>query len=251
MISSSSPHNNIQRDLLAELSQIISAHDMHMRMVRNNMDDDDLFVTSSDTLKLKVTKKEREYQRSPLGMPSGDKKLIDDFSCSDYSSDPIDNYEIESSIRYRNYKYNNDVAHHCQKLLKITAYPTVAQITILVHEIRRSDSTNSQELDVIKRKSLQWFRKRREYLALKVYNVCDELMESVWDAVVARSEVENDSNKLTYDATVDEIVSDDLLMMTIFEAAKLPVKDKTNGVSFVRRKVKDYFNKLCIRTTNN
>lgn len=233
--------NAIQRDLLAEIAQIINSTAAAASSLDYNDDVSDDYNCVIGAQKSKIPKK--EYRRSPLAMPTPSSSQYS--YCPLEDSSEVDNYEIESSTKFRNYKNNNDVAYHCQKLLKITAYPTVAQITILVHEIKRSDASNTQELDVIKRKALQWFRKRREYLALKVYNVCDELMESVWDAVVARSP------KLTYDATVEEIVSDEALMLTIFEAAKLPVKDQTNGLSFVRRKVKDYFNKLCTRTINS
>ena len=251
-------YDNSNRDLLKEISEIISAHDMRIRILNGNRESpryDNWEWSQSESITLKdienVPKNKKRYQRSPLCRDYESMPTISDNSSDYLDSDPIssdpDDYISNETKRLRNYKNDNEIAQHCQKILKITAYPTVAQITVLVHEISRTDSTNSQELDLIRRKSLQWFRKRREYLALKVYNVCDELMESVWDAVVARTHQQN----LTYEGTVEEIVADDLLMETIFEASKLPIKDKRNGISFVRRKVKDFFNKLCTKTIQN
>lgn len=266
IISSSykkSHHRSIsQRDLLSEINHIIKEQSIKIGDKPNNYqfnyEDDHLEddhdenerVQEISILTQKTNSPKKQYRRSPLGY---DNKFmppdIADIGEEVNNSDSVDNYEIESSVKFRNYKNNNDVAFHCQKLLKITAYPTVAQITILIHEIIRSQPANSQEIDLVKKKVLQWFRKRREYLALKVYNVCDELMESVWDTIVAQADVSR-ITKLSYDEIVEVIVSDDYLMEVIFKAAKLPVKDETNGISFVRRKVKDYFNKLCTRAND-
>jgi hypothetical protein len=47
---------------------------------------------------------------------------------------------------------------------------------------------------------------------------------------------------------VEEIVSDIILMTEIVKVSKLPVKDEANALNFVRRKVRDYFTKLCSKT---
>ena len=225
-----------KRDLLTEISALISSHEIYIATQENIQED-------TQNNKIFATKK-KEYRKSPLGL--GREMVAPDASKSD--SNPGNSIESEEAVKYRKYKRNNEIAHHCQKLLKVTAYPSVAQITLLVHQIINTSSGESKpiatEIDSIRSIVLQWFRKRREYLASKVYNVCDELMGDVWMAVLMRAESAGIS-PLSYDSTVEEIVSDAAFMKGIFHASDLPIKDETNGISFVKRKVKDYFTKLC------
>lgn len=238
--SSSSSHRRqrsqtIQRDILAELSHIISAHDMHMRMLRaNNVDIDAEYSALNKPNSPKSPK--AEYRRSPLGqdhMPSKPEPESD---------------ADQDNFKYRKYKNNGEVAKQCQKLLQITAYPTVAQITSLVHKIAQIDP-NTMEINEIKSTVLLWFRKRREYLAAKVYNSCDDLMGVAWTQTIEAMQAAGMS-PINYDAVVEEIVSDQILMKEIVRITKLPVKDQSNALSFARRKVRDYFTKLCSKTSS-
>ena len=194
--------------------------------------------------------KSKEYRRSPLGRTMDEVNVNE--SANNKQKSESQSLEIpetlaaDESFKFRKYKKNNEIARHCQKLLKVTAYPSVAQITLLIHQIATSTAENN-EIDSIRPIVLQWFRKRREYLAAKVYSVCDELMGDIWTAVVMRAESAGMS-PISYDSTVEEIVSDNGLMKGILQAADLPIKNETNGVSFVKRKVKDYFTKLCSKS---
>lgn len=231
-----SPSCHSKRNLLTEISALITAHEMYM----GRLDEDN---------QLKVTKK-KEYCRSPLG------KEIQKESDIPTMPPVIDNdSEQPENFKFRKYKNNNEIAHHCQKLLKVTAYPSVAQITVLIHQINSTLTPNtmessSNELNTIRSIILQWFRKRREYLASKVYSVCDELMGDIWMSVLMRCEASG-ILPISYDSTVEEIISDDSLMKGIFHASDLPIKDEENGINFVKRKVKDYFTKLCSKVPIN
>lgn len=226
-----------KRDLLTGISELISAHEIYMANIKDARNSG---VTKSN--------KSKEYRRSPLG------RTMDEINETASNKQKAESHSLEtpetfaadeSSFKFRKYKKNNEIARHCQKLLKVTAYPSVAQITLLIHQIAMS--TDNNEIDSIRPIVLQWFRKRREYLASKVYSVCDELMGDIWTAVVMRIESAGMS-PISYDSTVEEIVSDSGLMKGILQAADLPIKDETNGVSFVKRKVKDYFTKLCSKS---
>lgn len=223
-----------QRDLLAEISEIISAHDMQVRTLPyNNLNIDEECYALNKQNPPKCPK--AEYRRSPLGqgqdhMPTDQPKEGDE----------------QESFKYRKYKNNGEVKNQCQKLLQITAYPTVAQVTALVHRISQIDP-NTMEINEIKSTVLHWFRKRREYLASKVYAACDDLMGVIWTQ--AMENLHNTGvSQITYDLVVEEIVSDIILMTEIVKVSKLPVKDEANALNFVRRKVRDYFTKLCSKT---
>lgn len=223
-----------QRDLLAELKQIINAHDMHVKMLRaNNVDIDEEYSALNKPNSPKSPK--AEYRRSPLGQDQMPTKAKE----SDYAGD-------QDNFKYRKYKNNGEVKNQCQKLLQITAYPTVAQITALVHRITQIDP-NTMEINEIRSTVLQWFRKRREYLASKVYSVCDDLMDEAWNQALAVVQSAGTSS-ITYESVVEEVICDTVLMNQIVKSAKLPVKDEANALSFVRRKVRDYFTKLCTKT---
>ena len=232
-----------KRDLLTEISELISAHEIYMANIKDAQNSG---VTKSKNAKSK------EYRRSPLGRTMDEVNLNESANNKQKSESQTletpaspETLAEDESFKFRKYKKNNEIARHCQKLLKVTAYPSVAQITLLIHQI--ATSTENNEIDSIRPIVLQWFRKRREYLAAKVYSVCDELMGDIWTAVVMRAESAGMS-PISYDSTVEEIVSDNGLMKGILQAADLPIKDETNGVSFVKRKVKDYFTKLCSKS---
>lgn len=239
ILPTSSKHSRPSRDLLAEMSSIISAHQMHMRMLHANSIKEDNTQNQQENPP-KLSKK--AYQKSPLSkevdllMPTS-KVDEDHVDIEDFNSDEI------VSVKIRKYNKNNNVAYHCQKLLKITAYPSVTQLAILIHQI--SQQSDGIGLNEIKSLVLLWFRKRREYLAKKVYSACDDLMLDVWET---KTSEESDSIPLSYDQTVNLIISDTILMEKIVKISKLPVKDEVNALDFVRKKVGDYFMKLCSKT---
>ena len=223
-----------QRDFLAELSEIINAHDLHVITLRaNNVDIDAEYSALNNQNSPKTQTPKTEYRRSPLGqdhMPTEQPKISSD----------------QENFKYRKYKNNGEVKNQCQRLLQFTAYPTVAQVTALVHRITQIDP-NTMEINEIKSTVLHWFRKRREYLASKVYAVCDDLMGVIWSQAMGNLQAAGVS-QITYDLIVEEIVTDTVLMEEILKVAKLPVKDGINALNFVRRKVRDYFTKLCSKT---
>lgn len=225
-----------KRDLITEISSLLYAHEMHIenqRRLKDNAQNNNKLVTER-----------KEYQPSPLGRREMGESRDNPQSPPNQPIEPSKSAGQEEDFKFRKYKNNNEIAHHCQKLLKVTAYPSVAQITLLIHQIVAATTGSPSELNSVKSIVLQWFRKRREYLASKVYSVCDELMGDVWMAVLMRAEAAG-CGPLSYDSTVDEIISDGALMTGIFHASDLPIKDEINGVNFVKRKVKDYFTKLC------
>lgn len=217
----------------------------------------------------KINTNTREYIRSPL---SGGEvlQILMVNRINELLENQKQEIEIEDDdnepLKLRKYKCNNYIAGYCQRLMKITAYPSVAQLTVLCHQIKLSDGSGGHfhlEIDEIKSKVLQWFRKRREYLSTKVYNVCDEHMEQVWirtclhfqstkdldsDFDDEKKKKDQTQHNITYDMVIEEIVKNDFLMQQVLNEAKLPIKNVDNAMSFVRRKVKDYFTKLCTKT---
>lgn len=158
---------------------------------------------------------------------------------------------VEQRGRYRRYKRNNEIAHHCQKLLKVTAYPSMAQITLLIHQINASTSKklpHAMSPDEIRATILHWFRKRREYLASKIYEICDMRMKIVWAITQKQLIIERGLLNPTHDQIVHDIVENDGLMREIMISGKLPILNHANCVEFVRKKVGDYFTKLCTKT---
>ena len=238
IIASRRHSKNNQHDLFAELSQIISAHDMHVRMLLANNVDVDAEYSALNSLNSPKSLPKSEYRRSPLGQ---------DHMPTEQPPPKAAKIEQEQeSFKYRKYKNNSEVKNQCQRLLQFTAYPTVAQVTALVHRITQIDP-NTMEINEIKSTVLHWFRKRREYLASKVYAVCDDLMGVIWTQAVENLRAAG-VPQITYDLVVEEIVCDTILMAEIVKSAKLPVKDETNALNFVRKKVRDYFTKLCSKT---
>lgn len=151
---------------------------------------------------------------------------------------------------FRRYKKNNEIACYCQRLLRHTVYPTPSQIAALIHVLIVAESRHHQTSDISSPTSspatlrtliLEWFRKRREYLATKVYRVCDDVMANVWSEVLDEAAPAS----LSFEETVHRISTNETVIATILERVRLPVVDETAARAFVQRKVEDYFTKLC------
>lgn len=221
--------NNIEFDFITLLLDIIKSSD-------------DFFPKSRQ---IYTTQKNVPYKKSPLSLDPNQMPNIK----ADHQAKQIkatdDEGEIDEEVgKFRKYKKNNEIAQQCQKLLRITAYPTVAQLTQLVDQIAQSSAVNNMKISEIRSAVLHWFRKRREYMASKVYSVCDDVMTDAWMGTI-NSALEADQVSPNYEKTVEMILSDGILIDTIVLKSKIPVKNHQSARNFVQRKVRDYFTKLC------
>lgn len=152
---------------------------------------------------------------------------------------PID----EGACKMRRYKANNDLAHFCQQLMSHTATPNCDQLNQLVHDycVQHGDPGNPRQ---VRSKVKEWFRKRREYMASKIYRACDELMSGFWEDMVRLKHDQLTSQ--AYQEIVGHIVADDVIVDHVAHAASLPIFDLDGLRAFVRKKIRDYFDKLCV-----
>ena len=234
-------------------SNFFSAREIHASFWEHNEENNQnyqILPNSNYGQEIITNRNNNTYKRSPLSqdenhMAVKSRKSLQEGDELNLNDEPL---------KYRRYKRNNEVAHHCQRLLNITAYPTVAQLTILIHQISQSTrqkiaDQSPSELDSIRSTVLQWFRKRREYLAAKIYNICDERMGEAWLRICKQANEDSEMAKeLSYEEIVEEIIKDDEIMSEVFIMARLPITDPVNGLCFVKRKVKDYFMKLCTKS---
>jgi hypothetical protein len=147
------------------------------------------------------------------------------------------------AIKYRRYKSNNALAHECQRLLALTATPTPDQLASLVQKyLIRNGHDPSVQSHRVRALVKEWFRKRREYLASKIYRVCDELMPALWSDLSASAADRSSS----YDQLVELIVDDELVVECVRLESKLPITVDEAAREFVRQKIRDYFYKLCV-----
>lgn len=233
-----------------KFSNIVSAREIHARFWERKEESNQnyqILPNSNYGQEIITNRNNNTYRRSPLSQ--------DEHHMAVKNSDESDELDLNGEpLKYRRYKRNNEVAHHCQRLLNITAYPTVAQLTILIHQISQSTrqkiaDQSPSELDSIRSTVLQWFRKRREYLAAKIYNICDERMGEAWLRICKRANEDSEiGRELSYEEIVEEIIKDDEIMSEVLIMARLPINDTANGLCFVKRKVKDYFMKLCSKS---
>ena len=86
---------------------------------------------------------------------------------------PVKNRGIQQSARGRKYHNTNLLAQYCQEVLSKTAHPSLAHISEIVAKLHSPGGPTEKKLKSLIR---EWFRKRREYMATKIYRSCERLL---------------------------------------------------------------------------
>ncbi len=143
----------------------------------------------------------------------------------------------------KRYKKNEIVARFCQITLKHTAYPSPDQI----HQLQQAiNGAYLREYDYfppqgqLRSQIKEYFRKRREYMTSKIYAACDDVMTSWWQATLNEM-----SPDVTYDEVVKQIVESEKYMNLLMFMIRLPVTNEDAVKSFIKKRVVDYFYKMC------
>ncbi len=131
--------------------------------------------------------------------------------------------------RGRRYKTNNVVAQVCSRFLQKTANPRPQDLNEIVHQISHAEDLMLQETEKkLKSQVREWFRKRREYLAAKIYRSCDRLLPKAM----------GDRDAWTM---ANEVCKNETIISLISLEAKLPMQLDEEKFAFVREKIKDYY----------
>ena len=157
---------------------------------------------------------------------------------------PIKKLEIKNqTTRGRKYQNSNLLAQFCQILLNSTAHPNLNQIADFVYQLK-SNSSNSNNNSSISEKKLrsavrEWFRKRREYMATKIYRSCQRLLPK---------EVPKDQNISDF---LKSVHSNETIIGIIMLEAKLPMQYEKEKIDFVKEKITDFYLKYPQRKLRN
>ena len=141
--------------------------------------------------------------------------------------------------RGRRYHNTNLLAQYCQEVLSITAHPSLTQIDEIVDKLKES---NSDHIACKKLRSSvrEWFRKRREYMATKIYKSCQRLLPS--NAPVEKEEI---------DRFIKKIHKNSALLGIIMLESHLPMTSEKEKVTFVKEKIVDFYMKYPTRRKRN
>lgn len=159
--------------------------------------------------------------------------------------------ENNHPIRIRRYKKNNLIARYCQVLLKRTAYPSLDELSRLqlaitsAFEKEFGSSVPLPSASSLRSQIKEWFRKRREYMSFKIYSVCDKMMEGWWEAALAELDDNQQGIAVTYAQVVQFIVYSDEHIEVLRQLARLPITNPDMSKAFIRKRVEDYFYKIC------
>ena len=146
-----------------------------------------------------------------------------------------------ASSRGRKYHNTNLLAQYCQEVLYVTAHPSLCQIGNIVEKLKNSGS-NLQEKKL--RSSVrEWFRKRREYMASKIYRSCQRLLPACPFKGGKQSE------KMTN--FLYKVHSNTSLIGIIMLESKLPMQSETEQLDFIKEKVTDFYLKYPQRKLRN
>lgn len=158
-------------------------------------------------------------------------------------------YQPQQS-RGRKYLNTNLLARFCQEVLQITAHPSLVQISEIVDRLKMSSSsTNNNNISEKKLRSSvrEWFRKRREYMATKIYRSCKRLLPPCPFKTKESEKMTNFLRKVH--------ANSDLIGIIMLES-KLPMQSEREKLDFVKEKVTDFYlkypqRKLRNRSSNN
>lgn len=142
--------------------------------------------------------------------------------------------------RGRRYHNTNLLAQYCQEVLAITAHPTLSQIDGIVEKLKESDDTNHVAFKKLRSSVREWFRKRREYMATKVYKSCQRLLPP--NAPEDKEEI---------DRFIKKIHKNSALIGIIMLESHLPMASEKEKIAFVKEKIVDFYMKYPARRKRN
>lgn len=146
--------------------------------------------------------------------------------------------EAHKSSRGRKYHNSNLLAHHCQQLLKKTAHPSLTQIDEVVDKL--NDLQSSHKTCKKLRSSIrEWFRKRREYMATKIYKSFQRLLPEAPDV------------KDEIDRFIKKVHKNTALLGIIILESHLPMEGEKERIDFVKEKIVDFYLKYPARRRRN
>jgi hypothetical protein len=148
-----------------------------------------------------------------------------------FSENEIDIFNNNSHRKFRKYKSNSIIADICQKEIRNNLYPQAADISNMVENIMRIQKITNSKSEEKKIRSLirEWFRKRREYLAGKVYRSCEILLP-----------LNPDEGESITDL-VNRCLSNDSIIKKVILNSKLPIDNEHVKRQFVNQKVTDFY----------
>jgi hypothetical protein len=153
-------------------------------------------------------------------------------------SQNILNHQAPRGRRYHN---TNLLAQYCQEILAITAHPSISQIDGIVDKLKEPEESNHVTRCKKLRSSIrEWFRKRREYMATKVYKSCQRLLPSV--APDEKEEI---------DKFIKKIHKNSSLIGIIMLESHLPMASEKEKIAFVKEKIVDFYMKYPARRRRN
>ena len=149
-----------------------------------------------------------------------------------HSKSQLEPFSMRANALARGRKYHNSntLAQYCQELLSVTAHPDLNQIMEIVGKLKRSPYASSSTDKKLKSSIREWFRKRREYMATKVYRSCQRLLPAV----------PNDSGNNIEDI-INSIHKNEPLIAIIAMESKLPMQSEIEKFNFVKEKIVDYY----------
>lgn len=141
--------------------------------------------------------------------------------------------------RGRKYHNSNVLAQCCQKVLNLTAHPGINQIAEIVHQLKGNENISSNAEKKLRSSVREWFRKRREYMATKIYRSCERLLPKI------------PSKQYEIDEFIKSIHSNHALIGIIMLESKLPMQSEKERINFVTEKITDYYLKYPQRKLRN
>lgn len=155
-------------------------------------------------------------------------------------SSPIKKF-ISRAVPTRGRKYHNTnlLAQCCQKVLNLTAHPGINQISEIVHQLKGTENGSSSAEKKLRSSVREWFRKRREYMATKIYRSCERLLPKI-------PLKQPDINEF-----IKSVHSNHALIGIIMLESKLPMQSEKERIDFVNEKITDYYLKYPQRKLRN
>lgn len=147
------------------------------------------------------------------------------------------------SARGRKYQTTNLLAQFCQQVLSQTAHPKLNEIDSIVMRLKGGGELSSLGYDLPDKKMRssvrEWFRKRREYMATKIYRSCQRLLPR-------KPETSEEISR-----TIKQIHKNTSLLGIIIMEAKLPMQPEIEKINFVKEKIVDFYMKYPQRKIRN
>ena len=141
--------------------------------------------------------------------------------------------------RGRRYHNTNLLAQYCQEVLSKTAHPSLTQIDEIVDKLKDPQQSNQNTSKKLKSSIREWFRKRREYMATKIYKSCQRLLPSA------------PAEKEEMDRFIKKIHKNTALLGIIMLESHLPMESEKEKIAFVKEKIVDYYVKYPARRLRN